>query len=186
MVDDPTPTSGDTPPGNGRSNGGGGNGGGSGGGGASGGADGDAQVGVLAQYVKDLSFENPGAPQSLMGMSENPDVEINVNVGATAISADEYEVSLTVNVAAKKGDDVLFVVELVYCGVFALTNLPAEHIQPMLLIECPRLLFPFVRNIVADATRDGGFPPLMIQPLDFSALYQEQQQDAAITAPVVS
>lgn len=176
MVDDSTPTSGDTPPGNGRGNGGD----------APAEASGDAQVGVLAQYVKDLSFENPGAPQSLLAMSEDPNVEINVNVGAVAISANEYEVSLTVNVSAKKDEDVLFVVELVYCGVFALTNLPAEHVQPLLLIECPRLLFPFVRNIVADATRDGGFPPLMIQPLDFAALYQQQQQDAATTAPAAS
>lgn len=129
---------------------------------------------VLSQYTKDFSFENPGAPQSLAAMTEPPTVEVNVNIGAEPLGGNNYEVALTIGAAAKNGDSTVFVLELIYGGVFALNDVPEEHVQPALLIEAPRLLFPFARNIIADATRDGGFPPLMVQPFDFAALYQRQ------------
>ncbi|MEN8196085.1 MAG: protein-export chaperone SecB [Pseudomonadota bacterium] len=130
---------------------------------------------VHGQYIKDFSFENPGAPESLAKLQDAPDVDINVNVEARQLSGSDYEVVLTIAADAKDGDTTVFVVELVYGGVFGLSNaIPEEHKGPVLLIECPRILFPFARNVIADATRDGGFPPLLLQPIDFMAIYQEQ------------
>ena len=130
---------------------------------------------VHGQYIKDFSFENPGAPESLANLKEAPDVDINVNVEARQISGNDYEVVLTIAADAKNDDATVFVVELVYGGVFGLSNaIPEEHKGPVLLIECPRILFPFARNVIADTTRDGGFPPLLLQPIDFMAIYQEQ------------
>lgn len=131
-------------------------------------------ISVLSQYIKDFSFENPGAPQSLAAMTEPPTVEVNVNIGAEPLGNNNYEVALTIGAAAKNGDNTVFVLELIYGGVFSLQDAPENQVQPMLLIEAPRLLFPFARNIIADATRDGGFPPLMVQPFDFAALYERQ------------
>lgn len=129
---------------------------------------------IRGQYVKDLSFENPGAPQTLMQMNP-PEIEINVNVDARSIAeGGDFEVTLSISGHAKHGETSVFVVELVYAGLFRLNNVPQDSMRPLLLIECPRLLFPFARNIIADATREGGFPPLLIQPLDFVALYQQQ------------
>ena len=143
---------------------------------------------IRGQYIKDLSFENPGAPQSLAGLTEAPDVQLDVNVNARQLSASDYEVTLALNATARSGQQPLFVAELVYAGVFTFNNLPPEHLQPMLLIEAPRQLFPFARNIIADTTRDGGFPPLMVQPLDFVALYQQrlQQQEPDAAAPATA
>jgi preprotein translocase subunit SecB len=133
---------------------------------------------ILSQYVKDLSFENPRAPQSLQPNQARPEVQIRVDVRAQPIEAERYEVSLQLHVDAKAGDDTAFMVELTYGGVFGLLNIPQDSLQPLLLIECPRLLFPFARRIVADATRDGGFPPLLIDPIDFVTLYRRRQQQA--------
>jgi preprotein translocase subunit SecB len=138
---------------------------------------------VNAQYIKDLSFENPRAPGSLVATKEQPQVEVNVNVNARALRESLYEVALTVRVDAKVANETAFITELVYAGVFTITNLPEEHLRPVLLIECPRLLFPFARRIIGDVTRDGGFPPLLINPIDFAELYRrqyalEQQQPA--------
>ena len=136
------------------------------------------QLNTLAQYVKDYSFENPRAPMSLQGQQEQPEISISVNVNAQALGETEYEVSIKLEAEAKTKDDVLFNVELLYAGVFRITGVPAEHIHPVVLIECPRLLFPFARQIVAEGTRDGGFPPLMIDPVDFAALYRQRvEQD---------
>lgn len=134
---------------------------------------------VRGQYVKDLSFENPGAPQSLVNMSQAPSVDVNVNVTVNPVQGNDFEVVLTLNASANNNDKPVFVVELSYAGVFTLSpSVPEEHKGPVLLIECPRLLFPFARAIVADATREGGFPPLMLQPIDFVAIYQQQAQNA--------
>jgi len=133
---------------------------------------------ILSQYVKDLSFENPRAPQSLQPNQARPEVQIRVDVRAQPMEAERYEVSLQLHVDAKAGDDTAFMVELTYGGVFGLLNIPQDSLQPLLLIECPRLLFPFARRIVADATRDGGFPPLLIDPIDFVTLYRRRQQQA--------
>ena len=129
---------------------------------------------VRAQYVKDLSFENPRAPQSFQAMQNQPAIQIGVHVGATKLGEQDYEVVLTINAEAKEKDETLFVAELTYGGVFGVGAVPAEHVRPLLLIEGPRLLFPFARNILADATREGGFPPLMLQPIDFVELYRRE------------
>lgn len=130
-------------------------------------------VNVLGQYLKDLSFENPRAPMSLQPREQSPPININVNVGARQLGQSEIEVTLTMEAKAGTGADVLFACEIAYAGVFRLQNVPQEHLQAFVMIECPRLLFPFARQIVADATRNGGFPPLMVDPIDFVALYQQ-------------
>lgn len=129
---------------------------------------------VLGQYLKDLSFENPGAPASLQPSSTTPKLNVNVNVNALPRSESDFEIELKLEANATRDDETLFIVEVTYAGVFQVRNLPKEHVQPVLLIECPRLLFPFARQIVADATRQGGFPPLMIDPVDFAALYRQR------------
>ncbi|PZO78635.1 MAG: protein-export chaperone SecB [Mesorhizobium amorphae] len=139
---------------------------------------------VLAQYVKDLSFESPGAPRSLRGRETSPSIAINVNVGANPLSDKEYDVVLTLSAKASfdNGKDVLFNAELVYGGVFRIDGFPQEHMLPLLFVECPRLLFPFARQVIAEATRNGGFPPLMIDPIDFGQMFQKriaEQQAAA-------
>ena len=131
---------------------------------------------VIAQYVKDLSFENPNAPGNLQQKTE-PKVEVNVDVGAVKVSETAYEVTLTTAVTGYNDDAKLFIAELTYAGVFAFTGIEDTELQPYLLIECPRLLFPFSRAIIADVTRDGGFPPLLIQPIDFARLYMSSQQN---------
>jgi preprotein translocase subunit SecB len=133
---------------------------------------------ILSQYVKDLSFENPRAPQSLQPGQARPEIQIRVDVRAQPLEAESYEVTLQLHVEAKAGVDNAFMVELTYGGVFGLLNIPPDSLQPLLLIECPRLLFPFARRIVADATRDGGFPPLLIEPIDFVSLFRRRQQQA--------
>lgn len=157
--------------------------------GAANGGNGSAQqqpsLNILAQYVKDLSFENPGAPVSLQAREQSPGININVNVNANPLSETDYDVVLTLNARAGEEKDVLFNVELVYGGVFRLEGFPQEHVLPMLFIECPRLLFPFARQIVAEATRNGGFPPLLIDPIDFAQMFQqrmaEEQAKASVT-----
>lgn len=145
---------------------------------------------ILAQYVKDLSFENPGAPQTLVNREKAPEISINVNVNANPIAQSDYDVVLTLNAEAKSGEKTVFNIELVYGGVFRIANFPQEHMLPLLFIECPRLLFPFARQIIADASRNGGFPPLMIDPIDFAQMFQQRmaaeqlkQQTAANTQP---
>ncbi|MGE0501188.1 MAG: protein-export chaperone SecB [Rhizobiaceae bacterium] len=129
---------------------------------------------VLAQYVKDLSFESPGAPNSLRGRENAPGININVNVAANPLSDKEFDVNLTLSAKAVVEKDVLFNVELVYGGVFRIDGFPQEHMLPILFIECPRLLFPFARHVIADATRNGGFPPLMLDPIDFAQMFQRK------------
>lgn len=136
-------------------------------------------VNILAQYVKDLSFENPKAPESLRQQDGSPQLNINVNVNAEPISDTDFEVVLSLEANAVSGEEAVFAVELVYAGVFRVQNVPKEHMHPFILIECPRLLFPFARQIVSDATRNGGFPPLLIDPIDFAALYRQNLQARA-------
>ena len=134
---------------------------------------------IQSQYVKDLSFENPRAPQSLQPGQARPEIQIRVDVRAQPLEAGRYEVTLQLHVEAKAGLDNAFMVELTYGGVFGLLNIPPDSLQALLLIECPRLLFPFARRIIADTTRDGGFPPLMLDPIDFMTLYRRRQQAEA-------
>ena len=139
---------------------------------------------ILAQYTKDLSFENPGAPQSLQARDKAPEININVNVNANPLGGDDFDVLLTLSAEAKVGDKALFHAELAYGGVFRITGFPQEHMLPILFIECPRLLFPFARQIVADATRNGGFPPLMIDPIDFAQMFQQRMAEEQARAKV--
>jgi preprotein translocase subunit SecB len=141
--------------------------------GATGGAAPQPSLNVVAQYVKDLSFENPKAPDSLKQASNSPQISVGVNVMSRQRSGTEYEVDLKMEVSAQVGEDMVFHIELLYGGLFRVQNVPQQHIHPFIMIECPRLLFPFARQIVADAAVRGGFPPLMIDPIDFVALYQQ-------------
>ncbi len=133
---------------------------------------------VIAQYVKDLSFENPGAPDALRARQAQPNINIQVGVRSNAAGENEYEVELRLDARATNGQAVLFALELVYAGLFRLTNIPAQNLGPLVMIECPRLLFPFARQIISDASRNGGFPPLLVDPVDFAALYRQQLQNA--------
>lgn len=130
---------------------------------------------VIAQYIKDVSFENPSAPGSLV-MTKSPKININVNVQARRLSETDHEVSLQLNGSSQSGDEKQFVFELDYCGVFRLQGFKDELLHPVALVECPRLLFPFARQILADLSRNAGFPPLMLDPIDFARLYRDRMQ----------
>ena len=145
---------------------------------------------VNAQYIKDLSFEVPGAPEIFSTLKAQPNVNINLDVQARRLNEgqDVFEVTLQIKAEALEppaatngggtGGKPVFIAELSFCGVFTLNGVPAESIEPVLLVECPRLLFPYARNILADVTRDGGFPPVLLQPIDFVALWQSRRAQA--------
>ncbi len=138
---------------------------------------------ILGQYLKDLSFENPNAPNSLSPQQQQPDINIAVNVNAKNLGPSDYEVELHLDAKATVQGKVIFAAELMYAGAFRLENFPQNMLHPAILIECPRMLFPFARQILADATRNGGFPPLMLDPIDFAGMYQKRmQQPAAASA----
>lgn len=134
---------------------------------------------VNAQYVKDLSFENPNAPHSLLQQSGEPNVQVGVDTAAVQLEGTTFEVTLTIRAEGTAGDTTLFLVETAYAGVFTLGDTPEEYIAPLLYVEAPRQLFPFARAVVAECVRDGGFPPLLIHPVDFMALFQQRAQQAA-------
>src|SRR5215813_13583362 len=140
---------------------------------------GQAQLSVLGQYIKDFSFENPNAPRSLAPSETQPAINIAINVGVQQLGQAEYEVSLKLEGKAENSGTVLFAFDLTFAGMFRLQNVPPEHLQPLLLIECPRLLFPFAREMIATAVRNGGFAPLLLDPVDFVALYQQRMAQAA-------
>ncbi|PWE18366.1 protein-export chaperone SecB [Marinicauda salina] len=144
------------------------------------------QVRVVGQYIKDLSFENPGAPDTLRS-SGQPEIDMAIDVRARGLGEDHYEVELHLSAKAGRQDTTMFIAELVYAGLFHIRNIDERARDAFLLIECPRILFPFARRILADATRDGGFPPLMLEPVDFAALYRQrlarQQQGEGGDAP---
>jgi preprotein translocase subunit SecB len=142
------------------------------------------QLIVNAQYVKDLSFENPRAPHSLLQQKEPPEVQLGVDVRAQPLGQDVFEVVLSVTANAKSANEAVFVVELAYAAVVTVRNTPQELLPVMLLVETPRLLFPFARSVIASATREGGFPPLLLHPVDFAELLRRQQ--AAQTAQPVA
>jgi preprotein translocase subunit SecB len=143
----------------------------------------EAQQLILnAQYIKDLSFENPRAPQTLIQQTSQPDVEINVDVKARNLGPDVFEVVLTINATARAQGEPVFLIELAYGSVVTVKNTPAELVPALVLVETPRIVFPFARAVIANATRDGGFPPLMINPIDFGELLRRQQADAQALA----
>ena len=144
--------------------------------------DGQPQLGVVAQYVKDFSFENPNAPRSLQGQVQ-PQIGIQINVNANPMGPTDFEVELKLEGKAEGGGTVLFSFDLVFAGVFRIQNVPQESMQPLVMIECPRLLFPFAREIIASATRNGGFPPLLLDPIDFVGLYQQRMAQMPAQQP---
>ncbi len=148
------------------------------------------QIGVIAQYVKDFSFENPHAPRSLAPSSTQPNINIQINVDAVPMSETDFEVVLRLEGKAESQEGnaksqrtVLYSFELVFGGVFRVINVPADSLQPFVMIECPRLLFPFAREIIATAVRNGGFQPLLLNPIDFADLYRQRLAAAQAAAP---
>lgn len=132
---------------------------------------------VLTQYVKDMSFENPGSPTSL---SERPQIELGVDLQARRIEDEVYEVELKLRIDAKHDAKALFLLELAYAGLFRMANMPEEMLQGILLVQAPHILFPFARRIIADVVRDGGMPPLMVEPIDFMTLYKNRMAQGGV------
>ena len=139
---------------------------------------------VLAQYTKDQSFENPNAPDSLRSGLSAPEIQINIEIGRQMLEGDNIEVTLMLKAEAKRGDKVAFIAELEYAGLFAFAGVSAEEIQPLIMIECPRLLFPFSRQIMAEMTQNGGFPPIMLEPPDFAGMFRDEMMRRAAEKPV--
>jgi len=138
---------------------------------------------VLAQYTKDQSFENPNAPNSLRTGLDAPQIGINIEIGRQMLEGDNVEVTLMLRAEARRGEEVAFLAELEYAGLFSFQGINIEEIQPLILIECPRLLFPFARQIMAEMTQNGGFPPIMLEPPDFAGMFREEMMRRAAEAP---
>jgi len=145
-------------------------------------ADAAPAINAMVQYTKDFSFENPNAPHSLGPQEKPPNISIQVNVNARQVAETDFEVNILLEGSAGEGAGVLFKFELDYAGLFRLQNIPPSDMHPVVMIECPRLLFPFARQIIAEAVRSGGFPPLYIDPIDFAALYRKRLSEAAVAA----
>jgi preprotein translocase subunit SecB len=141
---------------------------------------GDAQPGIriLAQYIRDLSFENPRAPESLRGGEAQPQIDLGVELNAKGRDDGFFEVELKLTARAARQNDPVFHLELVYGGLFQIMGVPSTELEPVLMIECPRYLFPFARRVIADLTIEGGFPPFMLEPLDFAAIYAARRAQA--------
>jgi preprotein translocase subunit SecB len=144
---------------------------------------GQPQFRVLAQYTKDFSFENPNAPQSVSGQPQQPSISIQINVNPKQLSNTDFEVELKLEGKAEYSGTTLFAFELNYAGVFHLQGIPQDSIGPLIMIECPRMLFPFAREIIAAAVVSGGFPPLLLDPVDFVGLYQQKLAQAQQQPP---
>ena len=137
------------------------------------GADNLPAIGMISQYVKDLSFESPNAP-AIFQQQAQPNIEVEFGIATNQVGEDVHEVTLKIDVKAKSDATTAFIIDLTYAGLFGVRNVPTDQLQPFMLGEAPRLLFPFARRVVADAVRDGGFPPLMLDPIDFGSLYLQQ------------
>jgi preprotein translocase subunit SecB len=138
-------------------------------------------IGLISQYVKDLSFENPNAP-AVYQWQEAPQVDVQFNIAADSVGENLYEVTLKIDVTSKTDAGTSFVIDLKYAGLFGVRNVPDDQLQPFFLAEAPRILFPFARRVVADAVRDGGFAPLLLEPIDFHGLFAQQVQAAQAEA----
>jgi preprotein translocase subunit SecB len=137
-------------------------------------AEANPRFSILAQYTKDLSFENPNAPRTLGPQQTAPNLSVQINVNARQLAANDFEVSLMLEGGAGEGSETMFKFELNYAGVFRVENFPPEQVQPVVMIEGPRMLFPFARQIIAEAVRGGSYPPLYLDPIDFHALYLQR------------
>ena len=145
---------------------------------AANGADTQPVAGLLSQYVRDLSVESPRAPESFQ-WTETPELEVQINIAARPISEEVHEVELKIGATAKTSIGTAYIVELSYCGLIGLRNLPEDQAHAFLFAEAPRILFPFARRVMADATRDAGFAPLLLDPMDFQGLYVQRLQQRA-------
>ena len=143
---------------------------------------GEAQPGIriLAQFIRDLSFENPRAPETLRGGAAQPQIELGVEMNARGREDGFFEVDLKLSATAKRDDGPVFVVELLYVGVFQITGVAGEDVEPVLLVECPRYLFPFARRIIAEVTSEGGYPPFLLDPIDFAAVYIARKSEQGV------
>ena len=139
---------------------------------------------VLAQYTKDQSFENPGAPNSLRSGQPAPQIGVNIEIGRQMMDDDTVEVTLILKAEARRENDVAFIAELEYAGLFAFQGVSMEEVQPLMMIECPRMLFPFARQIMASMTQNGGFPPILLDPPDFAAMFRDEMMRRAQGAGV--
>lgn len=131
---------------------------------------------IRAQYVKDLSFENPNAPESLQASTAKPQIDVGVDMGASRLQQDLFEVVMKFSIKAAAEGKPLFVVELAYATVVTLAGVNEDQIEPVLMIDVPMISFPFARRVIADATRDGGFPPMLLEPMDFRGLYLQKME----------
>jgi len=134
---------------------------------------------VIGQYIKDLSFENPNVRNLIEGPGENPNLQLEVNVNGQRIGPDTYESAIDFKAHATNAKGVIYDLEIIYAGLFRIKNIPETSLEPFMLINCPALLFPFLRRLAADITREGGFPPLLLDPIDFGSLFMRRQQEAA-------
>ena len=139
-------------------------------------------VRILAQYIRDLSFENPRAPESLRPTGVQPQIDINVELNGRARPDGLNEVDIRLTASARHDTDTVFEIELLYGGLFQITGVPEENMEEVLLIECPRFMFPFVRKVIADLTMEGGFPPFLLDPIDFGAIYLARRNQLAAEA----
>ncbi len=144
------------------------------------------QVKILNQYIKDLSFENPNIRKLMAGPGDQPKLNVEVNVNAERIDGDIYESSIEFKATAANNIGTIYVLETVYAGLFKIESIPDQALEPFLLISGPTTIFPFLRRLVADVTREGGYPPLMLDPIDFAGLYMRRQQESKGGAPVAT
>jgi preprotein translocase subunit SecB len=144
------------------------------------------QVKVVGQYIKDLSFENPNIDKLLKEPGDNPNLQLAINVTAQKLDTDLYESAIDFHAQATNKLGTLYEIELVYAGLFKVQNIPPQALEPFLLINCPTILFPFLRRLVADISREGGFPPLLLDPFDFASLYLRRQKELAAKNPAAN
>ena len=138
---------------------------------------GAASIQVVGQYLKDVSFESPKAPQSLKAPGNNPNLQVDIHVNVNKLEENTYESAIQIKAHASNDDGTIYLMEAVYAGAFEINNIPADALEPILLINCPTILYPFLRRIISDLTQEGGFPPLLLDPIDFSKLYQQRQAE---------
>jgi len=141
------------------------------------------QVKVVGQYIKDLSFENPNIGKLLKEPGDTPNLQLAINVNAQGVGSDLYEAAIDFHAQATNQHGTVYELEIVYAGLFKIQNIPPQALEPFLLVNCPAILFPFLRRMVADISREGGFPPLLLDPFDFAALYVRRKEEQAGNKP---
>ncbi|MEM6495177.1 MAG: protein-export chaperone SecB [Pseudomonadota bacterium] len=149
----------------------------------------EPSIRVVAQFVRDLSFESPNVENLINGPGENPNLNIEVNVNARGVKQNLYECTIEFKASAASDSGVIYDLEIVYGGMFHVENMPADALEPFLLVNCPAILFPFLRRLAADLTREGGFPPLFLDPIDFASLYvqrKEQMENGADSSTLIN